>query len=484
MVKTTTATAPVKFSFSSSVAGASFECSLAHQVTPKAKGKGKGKGGKPRFVGGRFHHCSSPKTYRLRPGRYRFQVRAVNGAARDSSPADLRLLGRARRQEMRIGAEASAVVGGTPLVLLDRIGAGVGGEVCAKLEYFNPGGSVKDRIGVAMIDAAEEEGLIRPGRSVVVEPTSGNTGIALAMVCAARGYELILTLPEGMSRERAKLLRAYGAEVRETPSLGGMNEAVALAEEIREQRKAFMPMQFSNPANAEAHRRTTAEEIWADTDGQVGAFVAGVGTGGTITGVGRMLQRTGPGGACRRGRAGELAGPLRRPARPAQNPGDRRRLRPRAARPLGRRRDPLGRRRGRAGDGAPAGQRRRGSWPGSRPGPTSGRRSRWQRGRRWPASASSPSSATRASATCPYPSSHHEPLEPSVSRWRRVVREVRADVAAARDRDPAATRRLQLRDPQQLGRGAGAPRPPRRPRADGSAGAAGAAWDRLRDPGA
>jgi cysteine synthase len=195
---------------------------------------------------------------------------------------------------MRIGAEASAVVGGTPLVLLDRLGSEVGADVCAKLEYFNPGGSVKDRIGVAMIDAAEEEGLIRPGRSVVVEPTSGNTGIALAMVCAARGYELILTLPEGMSRERAKLLRAYGAEVRETPSLGGMNEAVALAEEIREQRKAFMPMQFSNPANAEVHRRTTAEEIWADTDGQVGAFVTGVGTGGTITGVGRMLKERAP----------------------------------------------------------------------------------------------------------------------------------------------------------------------------------------------
>jgi cysteine synthase len=195
---------------------------------------------------------------------------------------------------MRIGAEASAVIGNTPLVLLDRLGAEVGADVCAKLEYFNPGGSVKDRIGVAMIDAAEEEGLIKPGRSVVVEPTSGNTGIALAMVCAARGYELILTLPEGMSRERAKLLRAYGAEVRETPSLGGMNEAVALAEEIREQRKAFMPMQFSNPANAEAHRRTTAEEIWADTDGQVGAFVAGVGTGGTITGVGGVLKERSP----------------------------------------------------------------------------------------------------------------------------------------------------------------------------------------------
>jgi len=195
---------------------------------------------------------------------------------------------------MKIGAEASAVVGNTPMVQLDRLGEGLGGQVCVKLEYFNPGGSVKDRIGVAMIDAAEEEGLLRPGRAVVVEPTSGNTGIALAMVCAARGYELILTLPEGMSRERAKLLRAYGAEVRETPSLGGMNEAVALAEEIRDQRKGFMPMQFSNPANAEVHRRTTAEEIWRDSDGEIGAFVAGVGTGGTITGVGRMLKERAP----------------------------------------------------------------------------------------------------------------------------------------------------------------------------------------------
>ena len=195
---------------------------------------------------------------------------------------------------MRIGAEASGVVGGTPMVRLQRMSSEVDGEVCVKLEYFSPGGSIKDRIGAAMIDAAEQEGLLRPGRSVVVEPTSGNTGIALAMVCAARGYELILTLPEGMSRERAKLLRAYGAEVRETPSLGGMNEAVALAEEIREQRKGFMPMQFSNPANPEVHRRTTAEEIWSDTDGEIGAFVAGVGTGGTITGVGWMLRERAP----------------------------------------------------------------------------------------------------------------------------------------------------------------------------------------------
>jgi cysteine synthase A len=195
---------------------------------------------------------------------------------------------------MRIGGTAAAVVGETPLVALGRMSEGLGAEVCVKLEYLNPGGSVKDRIGVAMIDAAEGDGLIQPGRSVIVEPTSGNTGIALAMVCAARGYELILTLPEGMSRERAKLLRAYGAEVRETPSLGGMSEAVELAEEIREQRKGFMPQQFSNPANPDVHRRTTAEEIWRDTDGEVGAFVAGVGTGGTITGVGQVLRERSP----------------------------------------------------------------------------------------------------------------------------------------------------------------------------------------------
>src|SRR6185295_1935393 len=195
---------------------------------------------------------------------------------------------------MRIGGTAAEVVGETPLVALRRMGEGLSGEVCVKLESLNPGGSVKDRIGVAMIEAAEADGLISPGESVIVEPTSGNTGIALAMVCAARGYELILTLPEGMSRERSKLLRAYGAEVRETPSLGGMTEAVELAEEIREQRKGFMPQQFSNPANPDVHRRTTAEEIWRDTDGEVGAFVAGVGTGGTITGVGSVLRERSP----------------------------------------------------------------------------------------------------------------------------------------------------------------------------------------------
>jgi cysteine synthase len=194
----------------------------------------------------------------------------------------------------RIGREAADTVGNTPLVALRRLAAEAGAEVCAKLEYFNPGGSVKDRIGVAMIDGAEAEGQIEPGKSLIVEPTSGNTGIALAMVCAARGYECVLTLPEGMTRERSDLLRAYGAEVHQTPSLGGMNEAVELAGRIAEERGGFVPQQFANPANPEIHRRTTAEEIWADTGGEVDAFVAGVGTGGTITGVGQVLKERRP----------------------------------------------------------------------------------------------------------------------------------------------------------------------------------------------
>lgn len=198
--------------------------------------------------------------------------------------------------DLRIASEGAAVVGGTPLVALRRLGEGLDCELVAKLEQLNPGGSVKDRIGVAMIDAAETEGRIEPGRSVIVEPTSGNTGIALAMVCAARGYRLILTLPEGMSRERSKLLRSYGAVVRETPSLGGMDEAVELARRITaEHGDAFMPQQFTNPANPEIHRRTTAEEIWRDLDGEVDALVCGVGTGGTITGVGQVLKERLPG---------------------------------------------------------------------------------------------------------------------------------------------------------------------------------------------
>ena len=187
------------------------------------------------------------------------------------------------------------MVGDTPMVKLGRIGEGLGAEIVGKLEWFNPGGSVKDRIGVAMIDAAEAEGLIEPGVSVIVEPTSGNTGIALAMVCAARGYRCVLTLPEGMSRERSALLRSYGAVVRETPSMGGMNEAVDLARSVAAQHdNAFMPMQFENAANPDVHRRTTAEEIWRDTDGEIDAIVCGVGTGGTITGIGQALKERRP----------------------------------------------------------------------------------------------------------------------------------------------------------------------------------------------
>jgi cysteine synthase len=192
-----------------------------------------------------------------------------------------------------IAPTAAAVIGDTPMVALNRLGEGLNAELIAKLESLNPGGSVKDRIGVAMIDAAERDGLLEPG-GLIVEPTSGNTGIALALVCAARGYTLVLTLPEGMSRERTRLLRAYGAEVHETPSLGGMGEAIALAERIVAERGAFMPQQFSNLANPEIHRRTTAEEIWRDTGGEVDVIVCGVGTGGTITGVGQVLKQRRP----------------------------------------------------------------------------------------------------------------------------------------------------------------------------------------------
>ena len=192
-----------------------------------------------------------------------------------------------------IAPQASATVGGTPLVWLARIGEGLDAQVCGKLEYFNPGGSVKDRIGAAMIGAAEARGELTRGKSVIVEPTSGNTGIALAMICAARGYELILTMPEGMSRERAKLLRAYGAEVRETPSMGGMDEAVEMARRIAAERGGYMPLQFSNEANPQAHFRSTGPEVWTDTGGDIDAFVCGVGTGGTITGVARYLKEQG-----------------------------------------------------------------------------------------------------------------------------------------------------------------------------------------------
>jgi cysteine synthase len=169
-----------------------------------------------------------------------------------------------------------------------------GVELYAKLESFNPGGSVKDRIGVAMIEAAEAEGRIEPGRTTIVEATSGNTGIALAFVCAAKGYELVLTLPQGMSRERASLLRLYGARVQVTESLGGMSEAVAAAQALASDDDVFLPDQFTNPANPEAHRLHTGPEIERALDGRVDVLVAGVGTGGTITGVGEYLRRRNP----------------------------------------------------------------------------------------------------------------------------------------------------------------------------------------------
>ena len=188
----------------------------------------------------------------------------------------------------------AAIVGNTPMVRLTRVAPDCPAELIAKLEAYNPAGSVKDRIGVAMIDAAEVEGRIQPGRNTIVEPTSGNTGIALAFVCAARGYEVVLTMPQGMSREREKLLRLYGAEVVWVESMGGMNEAVEAARRIcRERGSCYVPNQFSNPANPEIHRQTTAEEIWRDTDGRIDVLVAGVGTGGTITGCGERLKERG-----------------------------------------------------------------------------------------------------------------------------------------------------------------------------------------------
>jgi cysteine synthase len=200
-----------------------------------------------------------------------------------------------RTTPVEISANLSDLVGGTPLLRLTRVAPDAGAELLGKLEAYNPAGSVKDRIGVAMIDAAEADGRVVPGRTTIVEPTSGNTGIALAMVCAARGYELVLTLPQGMSRERERLLRLYGAEVLITESLGGMNEAVEAAEKIAGERgECFIPDQFSNPANPEIHRRTTAEEIWRDAEGDVDALVAGVGTGGTITGCGERLKERNP----------------------------------------------------------------------------------------------------------------------------------------------------------------------------------------------
>jgi cysteine synthase A len=195
---------------------------------------------------------------------------------------------------MKIANDVTELVGNTPLVRLNRLTEGLPGTVVAKLEFFNPAHSVKDRIGIAMIDAAERDGLINADTNIV-EPTSGNTGIALAMVCAARGYKCTIIMPDTLSRERRMLLRAYGAELILTPGSEGMNGAIAKAEELAAaDSRYFIPQQFKNPANPEIHRQTTAEEIWRDTDGEVDYLVAGVGTGGTITGTGEVLKARKP----------------------------------------------------------------------------------------------------------------------------------------------------------------------------------------------
>lgn len=192
---------------------------------------------------------------------------------------------------MRIAKNVTELIGNTPLVRLNRINKGLNAEILAKLEYFNPAHSVKDRIGVAMIYAAERDGLISHD-SIIVEPTSGNTGIALAFVCAARGYKSIIVMPDTMSKERRMLLRAFGAELILTPGSEGMPGAIAKANELaKNDPRVFIPQQFQNPANPEIHRKTTAMEIINDTDGQLDYFVAGVGTGGTITGVGEVLKK-------------------------------------------------------------------------------------------------------------------------------------------------------------------------------------------------
>src|ERR1019366_5411564 len=194
----------------------------------------------------------------------------------------------------KIADDITQLVGGTPLVRINRLNQGLGAEILAKLEFCNPAHSVKDRLGLAMINAAEKEGLIGPD-TIILEPTSGNTGIALAMVAAARGYHCAFTMPETMSRERRGLLRAYGAELILTPGPDGMAGAILKAEELAAaDSRYFIPQQFENPANPAIHRATTAEEIWNDTDGQVDIFVAGVGTGGTVTGVGEVLKERKP----------------------------------------------------------------------------------------------------------------------------------------------------------------------------------------------
>jgi len=199
---------------------------------------------------------------------------------------------------MRIANDVTELIGNTPLVRIRKLAAGLPGKLVGKLEFYNPAHSVKDRIGVSMIDAAEKAGLIKPD-TVILEPTSGNTGIALAMVCAARGYKCAFTMPETMSKERRALLRAYGAELILTPGIEGMAGAIQRAEDLAAaDARYFIPQQFRNPANPEIHRRTTAEEIWRDTDGQADVLVAGIGTGGTITGTGEVLKARKPSFRC------------------------------------------------------------------------------------------------------------------------------------------------------------------------------------------
>ncbi len=196
---------------------------------------------------------------------------------------------------MRIANDVTQLIGRTPLVRINRLTAGSAATVAAKLEFFNPAHSVKDRIAISMVEAAERDGKIKPD-TILLEPTSGNTGIGLAMVCAARGYKLTIVMPETMSRERRLLLKAYGAELVLTPGPEGMPGAIKRAEEMAAADPRYLiPQQFTNPANPAIHRNTTAEEIWADTDGQVDIFVSGIGTGGTITGVGEVLKARKPG---------------------------------------------------------------------------------------------------------------------------------------------------------------------------------------------
>ena len=199
---------------------------------------------------------------------------------------------------MKIANSVTELIGGTPLVRLNRVTEGCVAQVAAKLEFMNPAHSVKDRIGLSMIDAAERAGYMKPD-TIILEPTSGNTGIGLAMVCAARGYKLAIVMPETMSKERRALLRAYGAELILTPGPDGMGGAIRKAEELAASDSRYLiPQQFANAANPEIHRKTTAEEIWNDTDGQVDFLVAGIGTGGTITGVGEVIKARKPGFRC------------------------------------------------------------------------------------------------------------------------------------------------------------------------------------------